>query len=228
MCTPILVILLPLLVTIFRRCWKDKKIPQAWKLSCTKIACKTGDPSSAANWRPLAMQSTLYKIYIAVLQSRLGAWAESNNRLCNSQKGFSEGVAGCDEHHFVSHAILDDTRRSRQPLYTVYNDIRNTYGAIPYAYLRFVLKELSVQASFITLLQDVYRNAYMMVSTAYGTSSPIPQRAGVFQGCPLSPLLFILGMTPLLDTLHAFETDYGVQLAINGHPPRYHGFCRRY
>jgi hypothetical protein len=207
------VILLPLLVTIFRRCWKDKKIPQAWKLSCTKLAYKAGDPSSAANWRPLAMQSTLYKIYIAVLQRRLGAWAESNNRLCNSQKGFREGVAGCDEHQFVSHAILDDTRRSRLPIYMVYYDIKNAFGAIPHTYLWFVLKELGVPASFITLLQDVYTNAYTMISTANGTSSPIHQRAGVFQGCPLSPLLFILGMTPLLETLRAFETDYGVQLA---------------
>jgi len=207
------VILLPLLVTIFRRCWKEKKIPQAWKLSCTKLAFKAGDPTVAANWRPLAMQSTLYKIYIALLQRRLGAWAESNNRLHNGQKGFREGVAGCDEHQFVSHAILDDTRRSRLPLYMVYYDIRNAFGAIPHAYLWFVLKELGVPASFIALLKDVYTNAFTMVSTAHGTSTPIHQRAGVFQGCPLSPLLFILGMAPLLETLHAFETDYGVQLA---------------
>jgi hypothetical protein len=207
------VILLPLLVTIFRRCWKDKKIPQAWKLSCTKLAFKAGDPSVAANWRPLAMQSTLYKIYIAVLQRRLGDWAESNNRLRNGQKGFREGVAGCDEHQFVSHAILDDTRRSRLPLYMVYYDIRNAFGAIPHAYLWFVLKELGVPASFIALLKDVYTNAFTMVSTANGTSPPIHQRAGVFQGCPLSPLLFILGMAPLLETLHAFEAECGVQLA---------------
>jgi ribonuclease HI len=207
------VALLPLLVAVFRRCWKEKKIPQAWKLSCTKLAFKAGDPHNASNWRPLAMQSTLYKLYTSILQRRLGSWAEENNRIHNAQKGFRDGVAGCDEHQFVSHAMLDDTRRSKLPIYMVYYDIKNAFGAIPHEYLWFVLKAMGVPTDFVALLDDIYTNAYTLVSTPAGMSPPIRQRVGVFQGCPLSPLLFILGMAPLVETLQAFVTEYGIKLA---------------
>ena len=66
------------------------------------------------------MQWTFYKLYIAILKNRLGTWAESNDRINNVQKGLRDSIAGCDKHQFLSHVILDDTRRNKKQLYQVY------------------------------------------------------------------------------------------------------------
>ncbi|KAH9078162.1 hypothetical protein Ae201684P_019259 [Aphanomyces euteiches] len=114
--------LLPLLHTIFSRCWAAKRIPGSWKTSVTELIYKKGDPADMSNWRPLALQSTLYKLYASILKTRFSQWLEANNRLSNSQKGFRT-FNGCHEHNFLAQALLDTTRRSKSPFFAVWYDL---------------------------------------------------------------------------------------------------------
>ncbi|KAH9092437.1 hypothetical protein LEN26_018384 [Aphanomyces euteiches] len=164
--------LLPLLHTIFNRCWSTKRIPSSWKTSVTQLIFKKGDVSDVSNWRPLALQTTLYKLYASIVKARFSLWLESNERLSNSQK-----------------ALLDTTRRSKSPFFAVWYDLRNAFGAMPHDFLWLVLRELGVASGFLDLLKDIYTDASTMVSASSGMTSPIQELCGVFQGCPLSPLL---------------------------------------
>ncbi len=40
----------------------SRKIPSSWKISHTVLIYKKGDTSDPANWRPISLQSTIYKI----------------------------------------------------------------------------------------------------------------------------------------------------------------------
>ncbi|KAH9078115.1 hypothetical protein Ae201684P_019216 [Aphanomyces euteiches] len=204
--------LLPLLHTIFNRCWSTKRIPSSWKTSVTQLIFKKGDVSDVSNWRPLALQTTLYKLYASIVKARFSLWLESNERLSNSQKGF-RSFNGCHEHNFLAQALLDTTRRSKSPFFAVWYDLRNAFGAMPHDFLWLVLRELGVASGFLDLLKDIYTDASTMVSASSGMTSPIQQLCGVFQGCPLSPLLFIAGMAPLINALDAQAQTHGVQIA---------------
>ncbi|KAH9186222.1 hypothetical protein AeNC1_011802, partial [Aphanomyces euteiches] len=192
--------LLPLLHTIFNRCWSTKRIPSSWKTSVTQLIFKKGDVSDVSNWRPLALQTTLYKLYVSIVKARFSLWLESNERLSNSQKGF-RSFNGCHEHNFLAQALLDTTRRSKSPFFAVW----------------LVLRELGVASGFLDLLKDIYTDASTMFSASSGMTPPIQQRCGVFQGCPLSPLLFIAGMAPLINALDAQAQTHGVQIATGLH-----------
>ncbi|KAH9064853.1 hypothetical protein Ae201684P_003633 [Aphanomyces euteiches] len=209
-------LLLPLLYTVFNRCWSAKRVPSAWKLSVTELIFKKGDPNSVSNWRPLALQSTIYKLYASILKSRLSLWLESNERLSNSQKGFRQ-FNGCHEHNFVAQAMLDTTRRSKSPFFAVWYDLRNAFGTMPHDFLWLVLSKLGVPSAFVDLVRDIYTGASTIVTTPLGACPPIDQLCGVFQGCPLSPLLFIAGLVPLMDALDAQAATHGVQLAPSLH-----------
>ncbi|KAH9183548.1 hypothetical protein AeNC1_014476, partial [Aphanomyces euteiches] len=74
---------------------------------------------------------------------------------------------------------------------------------MPHDFLWLVLSLLGVPGAFLDLLKDIYTDASTIISTPNGTTPPIRQLCGVFQGCPLSPLLFIAGMTPLINALDA-------------------------
>ncbi|KAH9159147.1 hypothetical protein LEN26_002490 [Aphanomyces euteiches] len=209
-------LLLPLLHTVFNRCWSAKRVPSAWKLSVTELIFKKGDPNSVSNWRPLALQSTIYKLYASILKSRLSLWLESNELLSNSQKGFRQ-FNGCHEHNFVAQAMLDTTRRSKSPFFAVWYDLRNAFGTMPHDFLWLVLSKLGVPSAFVDLVRDIYTGASTIVTTPLGACPPIDQLCGVFQGCPLSPLLFIAGLVPLMDALDAQAATHGVQLAPSLH-----------
>ncbi|KAH9070366.1 hypothetical protein Ae201684P_002728 [Aphanomyces euteiches] len=121
--------LLPYLTAAFNSCWTHKRIPQGWKQSVTELIHKKGDPMDPSNWRPLALQSTLYKLYITVAKSRFSTWLECNNRFNNAQKGF-RAFNGCHEHNFLSQSVMDTTRRKAKPLFVVWYDLRNAFGSI--------------------------------------------------------------------------------------------------
>ena len=137
---------------------------------------------------------------------------EGHDRFDNAQKAFRE-FSGCHEHNFLATTILDDTRRSKKPLYMAWYDLKNAFPSMPHAYINFVLRRVGIPASLVELLSDVYSNAYTVVEVESGCTEPILQQCGVFQGCPLSPLLFIIGMLPLVNALQAFAPEHGIELA---------------
>lgn len=74
--------------TILNTCRKNGRIPPSWKESTTILIHKGDDPSSMDNWRPIALQNTIYKIYAAIIASRISNWAITGNIISPSQKGF--------------------------------------------------------------------------------------------------------------------------------------------
>ncbi|KAH9106326.1 hypothetical protein AeMF1_018046 [Aphanomyces euteiches] len=71
---------------------------------------------------------------------------------------------------------------------------------MPHDFLWLVLSLLGVPGTFLDLLKDIYTDASTIISTPNGTTPPIRQLCGVFQGCPLSPLLQLHGIKIAPDT----------------------------
>jgi len=66
-----------------------EKSPQSWKESSTKLFYKNkGEKSDISSWRPIALATTISKLYSKVLAGRLSRWIEKNEVLSHCQKGF--------------------------------------------------------------------------------------------------------------------------------------------
>ncbi|XP_047104955.1 basic proline-rich protein-like [Schistocerca piceifrons] len=98
------------LAKIFSRCWNERKTPVQWKISTTVLIHKKGDVSDVTNWRPLALSSTISKLFAAIVADRTSLWAERLNLLSPEQKGFRT-FEGCYEHNFIVQTAIDDARR---------------------------------------------------------------------------------------------------------------------
>uniref|UniRef100_A0AAV1V804 Reverse transcriptase domain-containing protein n=1 Tax=Peronospora matthiolae TaxID=2874970 RepID=A0AAV1V804_9STRA len=76
-----------------------------------------------------------------------------------------------------------------------------------------VLRRIGVEPRFINRFQDIYHeSSFVVVNLQDGATDPVRQEVGVYQGCPLIPLLFIAGLVPLVRRLEQLE-DVGVPLA---------------
>jgi len=213
--------IIPVLLGIFQICWKKKKIPTTWKQAKTILIYKKGDATDPTNWRPINLQNAIYKIYAGILANRYMRWMELNKRISPSQKGFRE-VNGCHEHNFLAASILNTTRRSKKKLFVVWYDLANAFGTIPHQFLFKLLQMMKIPKQFQLILQDIYLEASFSVQTKTELTPFIQNQRGVFQGCPLSPRLFLAAVEPLLRVLSNFNTE-GMPLA-----PNLHANCSAY
>ena len=103
-------------------------------------------------------------------------------------------------------------------LYQVWYDLRNAFGSLPQGLMWRVLRHLGVESRFLNRCQDIYHDsAFVVANASDGATDPVQQKMGVYQGCPLSPLLFIAALVPLVRRLERLE-DVGVPLAADVRP----------
>ncbi|CAH0476221.1 unnamed protein product [Peronospora belbahrii] len=190
---------------------------QSWKLGLVSLEHKKGARDDPANWRPICLQQTIYKLYTGVMARRLARWLDANDRHAPGQKGF-RAVNGCEEHNFLAATLIDSARRKHCPLYEVWYDFRNAFGSVPLSLLWDVLARTGVPVEYITMCQGFHSIAAFVVGNAVdGSTALIQQRVGVFQGCPLIPHRFSAAISPLLHALDRLQTS-GVQLSSNDRP----------
>ncbi|XP_049946524.1 uncharacterized protein LOC126439393 [Schistocerca serialis cubense] len=200
------------LARIFSRCWNERKTPVQWKISTTVLIHKKGDVSDVANWRPLALSSTISKLFAAIVADRTSLWAERLNLLSPEQKGFRT-FEGCYEHNFIVQTAIDDARRRGGQACFAWLDLANAFGSVPHAHLLGVLSRMGLPEQLHHLIADMYDGCSTRVRTSDGLTEEIEIQAGVKQGCPLSPIVFNLALEPVLRAATSLRNECGIPLS---------------
>ncbi|GBM93217.1 Retrovirus-related Pol polyprotein from type-1 retrotransposable element R2 [Araneus ventricosus] len=120
------------LSTVFNACLHFRKIPPSWKLSSTILIPKTGNLNDPVNWRPIALSSTIYKLFTKCLASRLSQWLEKYDILSPCQKGFTP-FDGVVEHNYVLQRSIELARKRKKDLCIAFLDISNAFGSLPHS-----------------------------------------------------------------------------------------------
>lgn len=200
-----------IITAILNTCRINKKIPPTWKESTTILIHKGDDPKNLDNWRPIALQNTIYKIYTGVIARRMTNWAIEAKVISASQKGFLP-YEGCLEHNFLLNSALQDSRRKKKTAALVWLDLKDAYGSVPQDTLLRVMKLAGLRGATITIVQDIYTNTKTIIKTDTESSQPVTCRRGVKQGCPLSPILFNLVMEVIIRAVEDVPRA-GIQIA---------------
>ena len=80
-------------------------------------------------------------------------------------------------------------------------DIANAYGSVHHSLIQFSLEHYHTPPEFCRLLQSWYTGLSGIISTDRWSTDPVPLRTGVYQGDPLSVVIFLTVMNTLSDTL---------------------------
>jgi len=106
---------------------------------------------------------------------------------------------------------------TRRPLCVASLDFKQAFDRISHTYLLTVLRSHGFDAEFIECIRMMYENATSAIQVNGHISTPIPIQCGVRQGCPLSMILFVLCLNPLL-----YHLDERLQ-GIRAHGTQDHG-----
>ena len=199
-----------ILCAIFNICREAKRIPMDWKRSAVTLLPKGGDGMVVRNWRPICLQQTIYKLYSAAIARHVADWAITSNAILPSQKGFLP-YDGCAEHSFILRSMLDHSRRSKRNIVAIWLDLRDAFGSISHELMLLMMATLGLCGNTLAIVADIYNDSTIAIKTGKDCyTSDIPQRRGVKQECPLSPLLFNLALEGLLR--HLASCPYGFRL----------------
>ena len=185
----------PAILNLFNSVLAEGNIPSSWKAAAVKLIPKDSakeDPSSPGNFRPIALTPTVSKLLSTILKDR---WLRHMrvNKYLNSdiQKAFLPTVPGVTEHQAKLAAIIKAARKSKRSLAVAWLDIANAYGSVHHSLIQFAMTHYHAPPEFCALFQSWYSGLSATMSSLDWVTSPIPLQIGVYQGDPLSVVIFL-------------------------------------
>ena len=160
------------------------------------------------------MTSVIGKLFHRILSLRLEKFVLSNKLIDSSlQKGFLHGINGTMEHIFCIDSLLANARDFKKTLVMSFLDLRNAFDSVCHQNLFDVLRYLKLPDAILSYVTSCYSQLSAYVSTDNWNTTVFHIHRGVFQGDPLSPLLFNLAINPLLAYLSkSKDCGYSAQL----------------
>ena len=199
--------LLPTLRNIFNFCWSHSTVQSAWKLAAVKLIAKSSaeaDPSSPTNFRPIALTSCIGKLFSTILRNRWLNYMIINKYFNKSvQKAFMPTTPGCSEHHLKLASILKDAKRKHKSLAICWVDLANAYGSVHHSLIQFSLQHYNAPPKFRKVVESFYTGLYASVSSEMWDTPFIPIQVGVYQGDPLSVVIFNTVINTMVDTVQS-------------------------
>ncbi|KAJ4940205.1 hypothetical protein JOQ06_026514, partial [Pogonophryne albipinna] len=169
------------------------------------VLLEKGDRTEIGNWRPLTMLCVDYKLLAKVLTDRLG---EAMPHLVHvDQTCAVPGRSTRWNLQLLRDAIAWAEDRNL-PLMLVALDQTKAFDRVQWRFMFSILERLGFGKVFIRWLRTLYMDVGSSVVVNGYLGDVFRLQSGVRQGCPLSPLLYVLYMEPLAAAIRA---DKGVR-----------------
>ena len=164
-----------------------------WTMSHVKLIHK--DPNSPTddpgNFRMIALTSCIGKIYHLIPADRFDRYIKDNSILDTEvQKAFLKSINGTLDHTFVVSEIMRHARLSRNTVHLTWFDLKDAFGSVSHDLINHTLKRNKFPDEIIAYINNLYGSLQGQVVTPNWSSELFQFKRGVFQGDPLSPLIF--------------------------------------
>lgn len=178
--------------------WALEEIPGLWNEVRIVSLLKKGDPELLVNYRGISLISVSLKVLLVVMVNRLEKQISSGNiHISQAQSGFRKR-----EEAIAQFLVMAETVRRRHlinlPTFGIFVDFKKAYDRVSHEGLYRILEHRGVRGKYLNLIKAMYRNSQMTVRACGKLSDPFDMRRGNRQGCPLSPLLFIIFIDHIL------------------------------
>ena len=188
-------------------------VPISWKPKVIVPIYKCGPQEICKNYRPVAIATTLSRLFVAVVCNRLsGYWSSGEARvpLEDSQFGFRK-LLSTDHAHLVLTTCVDTAVAEDCTLAIVKLDVAKAFDNVDRDILWERLTEDELPDTYINLLKELYRSASYRVRANGKYSEPFWPRKGVLQGDGLSPQSFNSLVRKALSRITARCADLGIR-----------------
>jgi len=109
----------------------QRHFPAVWKRATVSLIHKKGALDDPKNFRPVALQPILGKIFNSCFRNRLWKFLTQNNNIdMKIQKGFWPGIYGVTEHIELLKYLIKHQKSNKRDMYVILLDLKNAFGKV--------------------------------------------------------------------------------------------------
>ena len=183
---------------------------------------KKGDRMVTKNWRPISLLNVDYKIATRAVAGRLlgviGSVVSPDQTCGVPGRSISENLG-------LLRDLVDYAEMEHQPVAFLSLDQEKAFDRVDWQFLSRTLEAMGFGPSFRQWILLFYTDIESAVMVNGWTSSFFQPSRGVRQGCPLSPLLYVLCAEVLACRLRSAPGIVGVQLPNSAQELRVSGYA---
>ena len=182
------------ILNLFNHWWEGNAIESEATRAQVILIYKKGDKNNLANYRPISLLNTNYKLYIAILQKRLADVLDPH--LQNTQYGFRANRGTINALHYIRR-IVEKSEKTEAKTLLVLLDLEKAFDQVIHTKLIDALKRMNVPGKMTSAIQELYRQPTFRASMENVDGDWTKQETGIRQGCPRSPYLILIFMSRL-------------------------------
>ncbi|XP_063302249.1 AF4/FMR2 family member 4-like [Pelobates fuscus] len=167
------------------------------------------DPTVMASYRPISLINSDVKIFSSILAERLKSIIRT--LIHNDQIGFiPDRWVGSNSRRIID--IIDNANKKHIPLMTLAVDAEKAFDRLNWKFLEASLEAYGIDGWLLRGIMSLYKNPSTRIVGPNVCSDWVHISNGVRQGCPLSPLLYILSIESLAENIRNNEDIKGYKI----------------
>lgn len=182
----------PFLTTLFRTSFEQGALPSDWKWANVIPIYKSGKKTITYNYRPISLTSVCCKTLEHIIYTNLMSHLNSNKFFFPKQYGFRAGFSCNTQLIQFTHDIASSVNSGKQ-IDCIFLDFRRAFDMISHILLLQKLSVLNIPPKLMTWIE-----AYLLDGVSL---SDVNVLSGVLQGSLLGPLLFLVFINDLTETI---------------------------
>lgn len=176
---------------------------------------KHGKWDDINSFREIVVIPTIVNHFHRIMSLRLVDFLMKNNYLDTTiQKGSIPGIShGCIEQITKVKETVKEANKLNKKCSLMFLDISNAFGSLSQKQLFHIMKQYHVPEEFTDYVRRFYNDLQFWGKTPDWQTDLVDWEDGLMQGCPLSPIMFVMAMNYVLTYLDkTFKEECGYTL----------------
>lgn len=172
------------------------------------------DSTDLTNYRPLSLLATEYKILSKALANRIQPYLTT--LIHSDQCGFlpTHSTSLNTRHlHYIMTAVSPNYPNAG----CLSLDLKQAFDTISWNYMFAALQRFGFPNTYLNWVRPLYTSPTARARTGRHISGKYTVHRGTQQGCPLSPLLFVLALEPLAVAIRRSADHLGIPIDGTSH-----------
>ena len=201
----------PILAAVFTAIGVLNNLPHGFLDGVITVLHKKGDRLDAGNYRPISLTNTDYRVLARVLAGRLGDVLP--DLIDPAQTAFIKGRCIGDSAMLLQ-LVADLLKSEDRTAILAFCDFRKAYDTVDRHFLLAVAEKMGLGQGFVQWVRLLLQGTHSAALINGYLAEPKLLLAGVRQGCPLAPLLYLL----IAHALLCWLKDQGIGITVAGCP----------